>query len=170
MRFARSGTTSLLRKTTTELRIRATEHYNDGVVQTSTFARFLASFDFRLLQQHWAGFAIGPNSPSDINSFRKMLGAGIARRYGWGCVPRCTMQAPLAVIHRIPRIRLLRAGARPAGTLTEPRHADAIAPGQRASVVASVLLGLSRGLCASRSNVRDIAKRSLKAIPDAGVL
>jgi|SRR5580704_2310286 hypothetical protein len=52
MRFARSGTTSLLRKTTTELRIRATEHYNDGVVQTSTFARFLASFDFRLLQHY----------------------------------------------------------------------------------------------------------------------
>jgi hypothetical protein len=44
--------TSLLRKTTTDLRIGATEHRSGRVVQKSTFARFLASFDFRLLQHY----------------------------------------------------------------------------------------------------------------------
>ena len=35
-------------KTTTDLRIGATEHRSVGVVQKSTFANFLASLDFRL--------------------------------------------------------------------------------------------------------------------------
>src|SRR5947209_18808875 len=54
MRFVRSDvrTTSLLRKTTTGRRIDTKEHRNGGVVQKSTFARFLASFDFRLFRQH----------------------------------------------------------------------------------------------------------------------
>ena len=53
MRFVRSdvGTTSCLRKTTTSLRIGTTEHRSGGVVQKSPFARFLASFDFRLFRQ-----------------------------------------------------------------------------------------------------------------------
>src|ERR1700722_9921240 len=46
------GPTSLLRKTTTNLRIGAMGHRSCGVVQKSTFARFLASFDFRLFQQY----------------------------------------------------------------------------------------------------------------------
>src|ERR1700682_3866120 len=49
------GTTSLLRTTTTALRIGATEHRSAGVVQKSTFARFLASFDFRLFRQYRPG-------------------------------------------------------------------------------------------------------------------
>jgi len=55
MRFVRSdvrGHVSHLRKTTTDFRIGATAHLNDGVVQKSAFARFLASFDFRLFQQY----------------------------------------------------------------------------------------------------------------------
>src|SRR3984957_8466694 len=44
------GTTSLLRKTTMELRIGTTGHLRYGIVQKLTFARFLASFDFRLFQ------------------------------------------------------------------------------------------------------------------------
>jgi hypothetical protein len=44
------GTTSFHTKTTTELRIGATEYCRGGVGQKSTFARFSASFDFRLLQ------------------------------------------------------------------------------------------------------------------------
>src|SRR5262249_25124386 len=43
---------SCLRKTTTDLRIGTTEHRSGGVVQKSPFARFLASFDFRLFRQH----------------------------------------------------------------------------------------------------------------------
>ena len=39
-------------KLTTDLRIGATEHCNSGEVQKSAFARFSASFDFRLLQQY----------------------------------------------------------------------------------------------------------------------
>src|SRR5271154_3278165 len=46
------GATSRLRKTTTDFRIGAGAHLNDGVVQKSAFARFLASFDFRLFQHH----------------------------------------------------------------------------------------------------------------------
>jgi hypothetical protein len=46
------GPTSHLRKTTTDFRIGATAHLNGGVVQKSAFARFLASFDFRLFQQY----------------------------------------------------------------------------------------------------------------------
>src|SRR5271155_3429051 len=49
------GATSRLRKTTTDFRIGAGAHLNDGVVQKSAFARFLASFDFRLFQQHRPG-------------------------------------------------------------------------------------------------------------------
>jgi len=54
MRFVRSdvGTTSCLRKTTTGLRIGTTEHRSGGIVQKSPFAKFLASFDFRLFRQH----------------------------------------------------------------------------------------------------------------------
>jgi hypothetical protein len=48
------GTTSFHTKTTTELRIGATEYCRGGVGQKSTFARFSASFDFRLLQ-HYRG-------------------------------------------------------------------------------------------------------------------
>ena len=40
----REGTTSCLRKTTTDLHIGTTEH-RSGVAQKSPFARFLASFD-----------------------------------------------------------------------------------------------------------------------------
>jgi hypothetical protein len=40
---------------TTDLRIGATEHRSGGVVQKSTFARFLAAFDFRLLQHYPPG-------------------------------------------------------------------------------------------------------------------
>jgi len=46
------GTTSLLRKTTMELRIGTTGHLGYGIVQKLTFARFLASFDFRLFQHY----------------------------------------------------------------------------------------------------------------------
>src|SRR5271163_4816449 len=55
------GATSRLRKTTTDFRIGAGAHLNDGVVQKSAFARFLASFDFRLFQQHRPGTDIGQN-------------------------------------------------------------------------------------------------------------
>src|SRR5258706_312168 len=42
-------------ETTTELRIGAAEHRSGGVIQKSTFAKFLASFDFRLLQHYLPG-------------------------------------------------------------------------------------------------------------------
>src|SRR5215472_10379068 len=48
----REGTTSCFRKTTTDLRIGATEHSSGVGVQKSPFAKFLASFDFRLFRQH----------------------------------------------------------------------------------------------------------------------
>jgi len=46
------GDVSLLRKATTDLRIGTAEHRSGGVVQKSTFARFLASFDIRLFRQY----------------------------------------------------------------------------------------------------------------------
>ena len=49
---AMRGTTSLLRKTTMELRIGTTGHLRYGIVQKLTFARFFASFDFRLFQHY----------------------------------------------------------------------------------------------------------------------
>src|ERR1700722_14927182 len=42
----------LIRKTTMELRIGTTGHLGYGIVQKLTFARFLASFDFRLFQHY----------------------------------------------------------------------------------------------------------------------
>jgi len=50
-------------KTTTDLRIGATEPRSDSDVSESTFARFLASSDFRLLQQnrHFSGIGILTN-------------------------------------------------------------------------------------------------------------
>src|SRR3984957_1960918 len=45
-------TTSFLRKTTTDFRIGAMQHPSGGLVQKSTFARFLEFFDFRLFQQY----------------------------------------------------------------------------------------------------------------------
>src|SRR6516225_5714609 len=54
MRFVRSDVRDHIvsQKTTTDLRIGTTEHRSGGVVQKSPFARFLASFDFRLFRQH----------------------------------------------------------------------------------------------------------------------
>jgi hypothetical protein len=54
MRFARGDMrdTSFRTKTTRELRIGVTEYCSGHVGQKSTFARFLTSFDFRLLQQY----------------------------------------------------------------------------------------------------------------------
>jgi hypothetical protein len=54
MRFVRNDveTTSFLRKTTTDFRIGAMQHPSGGLVQKSTFARFLEFFDFRLFQQY----------------------------------------------------------------------------------------------------------------------
>jgi hypothetical protein len=55
MRFARDDVrdpTSFVAKTTTNLRTRCTEPRSAGKVQKSTFARFLESIDFRLLQHN----------------------------------------------------------------------------------------------------------------------
>src|SRR6202035_2400420 len=51
--------TSLLRKTTMELRIGTTGHLRYGIVQKLTFARFLASFDFRLFQHYRSNSEVG---------------------------------------------------------------------------------------------------------------
>jgi hypothetical protein len=62
MRFVRSDvrTTSLPRKTTTDLRTDTKEHRSGEVVQKSIFARFFASFDFRLLRQYRSIESIWP--------------------------------------------------------------------------------------------------------------
>src|SRR3984885_11255377 len=57
------GTTSLLRKTTMELRIGTTGHLRYGIVQKLTFARFLASFDFRLFQHYRPGAEVAAGQP-----------------------------------------------------------------------------------------------------------
>src|SRR5437879_13502354 len=66
MRFVRSDVRDhiALRKTTTDRRIDTKEHRNGGVIQKSTFARFLASFDFRLFRQHRPLTDLG-SSPCD---------------------------------------------------------------------------------------------------------
>ena len=112
MRFARrdeEGTTSLLRKTTTKLRIRATEHCNDGVVQTSTFARFLASFDFRLLQ-HYRGQSRSRGCTSGLPSLARN-GHGAMSDLSPSCAQLRTLLVGLhhrsrASVRRLPCVSL----------------------------------------------------------------
>ena len=62
MRFVRNDVKDhvVSQKTTTDFPLGAMQHLSGGLVQRSTFARFLEFFDFRLFQQYRPNSHIGP--------------------------------------------------------------------------------------------------------------
>ena len=80
MRFVcRDVRESYLRKTTTDLRISTTKHRSGGLVRNSPFARFSASFDFRLFRQH-RPFSEVPYRPTWIRNAHHRGSHSIALR------------------------------------------------------------------------------------------